>query len=383
MNAMVRLRRLVFVVVTAAALVIALPAAASAQAPGPDDIVLWTSGASPDDVHGDWVREANATAAGGVVLRHLDRARPREDQALPSPASYFEMRFTAKGSTAYHLWVRMHAQNDSTKNDSIHMQFSDSVTATDESTLRIGSTSSAAVTLQNGQTGALQGWGWSDNGFSVMGAPIYFAADGAHVLRVQSREDGATIDQIVLSPVVFSLSAPGAGTSDTTILPRAWGLGPDVSAATSVIRVASGAVGQMFGTWQTISDGTAAGSQALRNPEIGATKIDPALSNPASYFEASFSADADRAYHVWVRMKADVDSLNNDSLHLQFNDSVTSASSPIARIGTREFIRDGAAGRLDRPGTARMGLDRQRVGRARHARIFRGGRHAHASCSAA
>ena len=210
MKPMVCLRRLVFFVVTAGALVTGLPDAASAQAPGPGDVVLWTAGASPDDVHGEWVREADETAAGDVVLRHLNQGKPRVEQALPSPTSYFEMRFTAEGSTAYHLWVRMKAQNDSTRNDSIFLQFSDSVSATGESTLRIGSTSAAEVTLQNGQTGALQGWGWSDNGFGTLGAPIYFAADGAHVLRVQSREDGATIDQIVLSPVVFSASAPGA-----------------------------------------------------------------------------------------------------------------------------------------------------------------------------
>ena len=368
MKPMVCLRRLVFFVVTAGALVTGLPDAASAQAPGPGDVVLWTAGASPDDVHGEWVREADETAAGDVVLRHLNQGKPRVDQALPSPTSYFEMRFTAEGSTAYHLWVRMKAQNDSTRNDSIFLQFSDSVSATGESTLRIGSTSAAEVTLQNGQTGALQGWGWSDNGFGTLGAPIYFAADGAHVLRVQSREDGATIDQIVLSPVVFSASAPGATTSDTRVLPRAWGLGPAVSAATSVIRVASAAAGRIFGTWQTISDATAAGSQALRNPEAGATTIDPALSNPASYFEASFSADANQAYHVWVRMKAGGDSLSNDSLHLQFNDSLTSASSPIARIGTRVHSR--WCCRTARPARRRTAGAGPKMGGARSARTY-------------
>ena len=240
---MADLRHLMFFVVTAGALVIGLPDAAAAQAPGPDDVVLWTAGAAPADVHGDWVREADATAAGGVVLRNLDRGRPRVDEALASPTSYFEMRFTAKRSTAYHLWVRMQAQSDSTRNDSIHMQFSDSVTATGNPTLRIGSTSSAEVILQNGPTGsAPQDWGWTDNGWGSLGAPIYFAADGAHVLRVQSREDGATIDQIVLSPVVFIASAPGAGTSDTRILPRAWGLGPT-------------SLGRNVGDWTRVSRG--------------------------------------------------------------------------------------------------------------------------------
>ena len=73
------------------------------------------------------------------------------------------------------------------------------------------------------------------------------------------------------------------------------------------------------------------------------------MSNPASYFEASFNADAGRAYHVWVRMKADGDSLSNDSVHLQFNDSLTSTSAPTARIGTdtsfEMVLQNGSTGR--------------------------------------
>jgi regulation of enolase protein 1 (concanavalin A-like superfamily) len=324
-----------YVVVTAAALLLALPTVAVAQTPGPDDVVLWTATASPADVHGDWVREADSTAAAGVVLRNPDRGRSRISPALASPPNYFEMRFSAKRATAYHLWVRMRAQNNATKNDSVHVQFSDSVNATGQSIARIGSTGSAEVVLQNGPGGGSpQGWGWTDNGWGSLGSPIYFAADGTHVIRIQQREDGPSIDQIVLSPVTFASAAPGARSSDTRIFARALGIGPTVSAGTSVIRAASAAAGRIFGSWQTVSDSTAAGSQALRNPDTGAARIAPALSSPASYFEVSFNADAGRAYHVWVRMKTDGNSLSNDSVHFQFNDSVTSSSAPTARIGT-------------------------------------------------
>jgi hypothetical protein len=331
---MVGLRHFVAVVITVGAFVLAPPSDVAAQSPGPDDIVLWTAAASPSDVLGDWVRETDSTAAAGVVLRNRDRGRRRPTTALASPADYFEMRFTATASTAYHLWIRMRP-GDSNRNDSVHVQFSDSVNAIGQAAFRIGSTESAEVVLRDGPTGATpQGWGWADNGWGSLGAPIYFAADGAHVLRIQRREGGAVIDQIVLSPVVFSSTAPGPRTSDTRVLPAANGLGPNVSAGTSVIRVASAAAGRMFGTWQTISDASAAGSQALRNPDAGAASITPALSNPASYFEATFNADAGKAYHVWVRIRADGDSMSNDSVHVQFNDSVTSSSAATARIGT-------------------------------------------------
>ena len=335
MNAMLGLRRPVIVVAIVNLLIVALPNTSAAQALAPGDVVLWTATAPPADVHGDWVRQTDATAAGGVVLRNPDRGRSKVAPALASPTNYFDLRFTAKRSTAYYLWIRMRAQNNSNSNDSIHVQFSDSVDASGRSTHRIGTSSSAEVLLQNGTSGsAPRGWGWADNGWDSRGSPFYFASDGAHVVRIQQREDGVDIDQVVLSPVTFASSAPGLLLSDTRILPRASSLGPSVSAATSVIRVAAAAAGRTYGTWQTVSDATAAGSQAVRNVDAGAAKIAPALSNPASYFEATFNADAGRRYHVWLRMRADRDSTANDSVHVQFNDSVTSAASPTARIGT-------------------------------------------------
>ena len=48
-------------------------------------------------------------------------------------------------------------------------------------------------------------------------AVIYFDA-AAQKVRVQVREDGLSIDQIVLSPVQYAAAAPGAAKNDTTIL---------------------------------------------------------------------------------------------------------------------------------------------------------------------
>jgi len=49
---------------------------------------------------------------------------------------------------------------------------------------------------------------------------MYFAATGSQTIRVQVREDGLSIDQIVLSADRFLAVAPGAARNDTTILPR-------------------------------------------------------------------------------------------------------------------------------------------------------------------
>ena len=59
-----------------------------------------------------------------------------------------------------------------------------------------------------------------DNGWGQPGALIYFAATGAHTLRIQQREDGPFVDQIVLSPDTYITNAPGPRFADSTILPE-------------------------------------------------------------------------------------------------------------------------------------------------------------------
>jgi hypothetical protein len=49
---------------------------------------------------------------------------------------------------------------------------------------------------------------------------VTFPTSGSHTLRVQIREDGVQIDQIVLSPTNYLASAPGGPTNDTTIVPK-------------------------------------------------------------------------------------------------------------------------------------------------------------------
>ena len=50
-----------------------------------------------------------------------------------------------------------------------------------------------------------------------MGPPIYFATTGTQRIRIQIREDGFSIDQILLSPTRYLNTAPGALRNDTTI----------------------------------------------------------------------------------------------------------------------------------------------------------------------
>jgi hypothetical protein len=150
---------------------------------------------------------------------------------------------------AYHIWARLRAQDNSTANDSIHMQFSDSVTDASSTTpmWRIGTSSSAEVILQDGPSGSVPNkWGWADDGWETVGQPIYFAATGTHKLRIQAREDGMIIDQIVLSPTTYFIDAPGPRTDDLKILPEDTGTtttcSPTISPTAAAVPSGGGSV---------------------------------------------------------------------------------------------------------------------------------------------
>jgi phospholipase D-like protein len=326
--------------------------------PGATTLVLWASNTLSGDIHGNWTPITDATASGGSALSNPNLGASKISPALASPTNYFEQTFTVFHGTAYHLWVRLRAASNSLSNDSVHVQFSGSVDSLGSPHWRIGSTSSAEIVLQAGASDpSISGWGWSDDGWDAPGTPIYFAADGPQTVRVQQREDGAIVDEIVLSPDTYLTNSPGVRDNDTTILPANDGSSspppppppppqPDV-----VLWTANVAVQNIDGNWQRIADNTAAGGAALSNPDTGQAKISPALAAPANFFEMTFNAAAGVPYHLWVRLRAQNNSLSNDSIHLQFSDSVDSAGTPIMRTGTTAsaevVLQDGPNGAAD------------------------------------
>ena len=185
----------------AAAVHVSAAATAAAAAPAGSDDDRGLSGEGRRSRAPRWQLAADPTAAGGTALWNPNANKAKVAPALAAPASYVERTFDAMAGTAYHVWVRLRAENDSLSNDSIHMQFSDSVTRSGAATQRIGTSSSAEFMLQDGPSGGAEsGWGWADNGWGQPGALIYFAATGTHTLRIQQREDGPFVDQIVPQP---------------------------------------------------------------------------------------------------------------------------------------------------------------------------------------
>jgi phosphatidylserine/phosphatidylglycerophosphate/cardiolipin synthase-like enzyme len=315
--------------------------------PGPGTVVVWASSVPAENLHGTWQSQTDATAAGGAALWNPDAGQAKISPALAAPANYVEVTFTASANTPYHLWARMRSQNDLNVNDSIHMQFSDTVTSSGLETLRIGSTSSAELVLQPGSTGAAPlGWGWADNGWGSPGANIFFETTGTHTLRVQQREDGVTVDQIVLSSDTFLMTAPGPRRSDATILPATTAPAPGgggggtgggaTPPGTGDVLLHPSAATVIVGDWTADADPTAATGASLLNPNRNAAKVTTASVSPANYFEMTFDATAGVAYRLWVRGKATSDSWANDSVFIQFSDSVDAAGLPKSQIGTTD-----------------------------------------------
>jgi regulation of enolase protein 1 (concanavalin A-like superfamily) len=187
-------------------------------------VVLWAANAPT--VRGVWTKTADTTAAGGARLGTAN-AGLKVSSALASPADFFEMSFDADAGVGYRLWIRGKAVSNAWANDSAFVQFSDSVTSAGAATWRIGSTSATTVTIEDCTSCGLAAWGWNDNltnsTAGALGPLVYFANSGTHTIRVQMREDGLSIDQIVLSRGTFLSTAPGTTKNDGTILPEQGG----------------------------------------------------------------------------------------------------------------------------------------------------------------
>jgi endonuclease/exonuclease/phosphatase family metal-dependent hydrolase len=182
-----------------------------------DDIVLYASDAKV--VRGHWAQRASAGAAGSMTLAASDAGWSTTEAPLASPAHYVEFTFAAPSNTAYHVWLRLRAAGNSKWNDSVWVQFSDALHANRSAAYRIHTTNGLLVNLARCGDCALDGWGWQDTSYWLkQPARIEFSSSGSHTLRIQTREDGVEIDQVVLSPANFAGRPPGPLLADATIV---------------------------------------------------------------------------------------------------------------------------------------------------------------------
>src|SRR5207253_7423725 len=82
---------------------------------------------------------------------------------------------------------------------------------------------------------------------------ITFTTTGAHTIRIQTREDGLAIDQIVLSPSQFLSASPGALKNDSNVYARAAGTPPAPDTTNPTASISSPASGATIAGSTTVT----------------------------------------------------------------------------------------------------------------------------------
>jgi hypothetical protein len=204
----------------------ATPTSPTASNPPQSDIVLYASDVTK--AVGNWVRGSFSTGAGGEAMQSKDAGRSNTKEPLAAPSDYFEAQFTPQANKPYRVWMRLRAIADSKFNDSVWLQFSGALDAHGAPLWRIGTTSGLLMNLESCTNCGVSGWGWQTGAWWVsQDSVVRFPAPTEQTLRVQIREDGVQIDQIVISADKYFDAPPGAPINDTNIVSN----GPATAAA--------------------------------------------------------------------------------------------------------------------------------------------------------
>jgi endonuclease/exonuclease/phosphatase family metal-dependent hydrolase len=167
-----------------------------------------------------WVKLGSASAASGAMIKsyNLSGTASATVAAAANPADYFEMTFQPKTGKDYRVWIRGSAEGNNWWNDSVSVQFSNA-TIGGNPAYPIGGTAAANYTLQDCAGAPLSGWGWQQvDSFGSCGqaaGPVLRFTGTTAKIRVQIRQDGLAIDQIVIADA--SSAAPGSVTNDNRI----------------------------------------------------------------------------------------------------------------------------------------------------------------------
>ena len=187
------------------------------------------SSGRPRCCHGAWEVVADSSAASGNRLFHPDAGAPKSTAPLANPVDYLEIPFLADKTQVYKLWVRLKAERNYWGNDSVWVQVTGAKDQAGNPLYAIGSSSGLAVNLEECANCGISGWGWEDDGWGSVnrnGVLLHFPEGGVQTLRIQTREDGVSIDQIVLSASRYRTARPGSAKNDDTKLepagPAAW-----------------------------------------------------------------------------------------------------------------------------------------------------------------
>ena len=185
------------------------------------EIVVYASDIPASALHGTWTLASDATSPNGITLATPDNGWSTTDVPLASPADYVDVTFTADANAPYTVWFRLKALNNNKFNDAVWVQFADAL-AGGAPIYPINSTSALLVNLATDALAtSLNNWGWAHGAYWLtQTTTVSFATTGPHTMRIQVREDGVRLDQIVLSSGRYASAAPGGPTGDATIVAK-------------------------------------------------------------------------------------------------------------------------------------------------------------------
>jgi hypothetical protein len=154
-----------------------------------------------------------------VKLTTADNGVAITPAPLAAPTDYVDVVFNAEANRPYRLWLRTLSLNDSKWNDSLWVQFSDAMVS-GSPIYRINTTSGLLVNLAtSSDVSGLRDWGWQNDAYWLSQPTAFtFPTSGIHTIRIQVREDGIQLDQIVLSPDTYMGRAPGPVSGDSTFV---------------------------------------------------------------------------------------------------------------------------------------------------------------------
>jgi endonuclease/exonuclease/phosphatase family metal-dependent hydrolase len=227
------------------AAVVTLMSSSSRVLAAGQDVVIYASDVAT--LTGNWTKASTSGAAGGQALSSVDNGWSTVNAPLAAPADYFEASFSADAGTPYRVWVRLQGANNSKWNESVWLQFGDATDTNGSAIYRVGTTSGLLVNLENCSGCGVSSWGWQGGAYWLsQQATIKFPTTGSHTIRVQTREDGVKVDQIVLSPATYFTSSPGRVSNDTAIVPKPAAQAPPSSSPTAYTGTAVSIPGKVY-----------------------------------------------------------------------------------------------------------------------------------------
>ena len=194
-----------------------LSSASAASAP---EVVIYASDVPAAAMHGVWSAAPSAGSPNGTALVTPDNGVANTTSALASPVDYVDVTFNARQRRRTHLAASARRREQQVQRRGVGAVFQ----RDRERTVGLRGRHhvwTAREPCHRLTASSLNGWGWQNGAYWLAQATtVTFAGGGAHTLRIQVREDGVQLDQIVLSPQKFRTSAPGTVANDLTIVPK-------------------------------------------------------------------------------------------------------------------------------------------------------------------